>query len=351
MPSDTPGGNLPGSGPNPDGQGDPPSEGVGGWPADLVPPPAPEPQAPTAWSSAPDPGSAAGPTPAPGPGPIRPPQWDPPAAPPPAAPPPAAAGWGAPSAPGQSAGPPSAAPGGQWAAPPAQPGGWGPAPDTQGAPPAGAWNPQPASSGNGCLKACLIVGAIIVVLGIIGIVAVAALGVRFAQDIGFNPDGSTKPCELITDEELSSALDGRAEALPLGGLADSTVGVVLDRRALPDAPACWIVGDTSTSVTGRLARQDGGDASGDFQRARQDAETGGYYAGEAGGLGDEAFCTGMSDSGSFGILVRSGGSLAYVGLLDPAAMEGNALQADENGVIVSPETCAIAGAVAAAMLR
>jgi hypothetical protein len=104
-------------------------------------------------------------------------------------------------------------------------------------------------------------------------------------------------------------------------------------------------------VTGRLARQDGGDASGDYQRARQAAEAGGYFAGESTGVGDEAFCTGMADVGSFGILVRSGGSLAYVSLLDPAAMKDGAFQTDSNGLVVSPETCAQAGKVALAMLR
>ena len=103
---------------------------------------------------------------------------------------------------------------------------------------------------------------------------------------------------------------------------DDTVGLILDQRVLPDAPDCWIVGTSATSGTGRLARQDGGDASGDFQRARQEAEAGGYFAGDAGGVGDEAFCTGMSDARSFGILVRAGGNLAYVSLLDPAGGGG-----------------------------
>ena len=137
----------------------------------------------------------------------------------------------------------------------------------------------------------------------------------------------------------------------MGGLVDNTVGRVLDRRALPDATDCLIVGASATSVTGRLARQDGGDASGDYQRARQEAEAGGYFAGEANGVGDEAFCTGMSEAGSFGILVRSGGDLAYVSLFDPTAWEDRVLQTDANGVTVSPETCARAGAVALAMLR
>jgi hypothetical protein len=195
------------------------------------------------------------------------------------------------------------------------------------------------------------VGAVLLVVTIIGIIGIAALGIRFAQDLGVNSDGSMKACELLANDELSAALGGEAQALPMGGLVDNTVGRVLDRRALPDAPDCWIVSSSATSVTGRLALQDGGDASGDYRRSRQEAEAGGYFAGEASGVGDEAFCTGMSEAGSFGILVRAGGRLAYVSLLDPAAIKGGALQVDANGVTVSPETCAQAGAVALAMLR
>ena len=326
MSSDAPGGDLPATGRSPEG--------------------APEP-APAGWGSGPLPSSASGT--------VQPPQWDAPTGQPPVS-----GGWGAPPASGQPAAPPpsphsappAAPPAGQWGAPPQQTGGgWGPAPGTPGGPPPGAWNPQPAQSGNGCLKACLIVGGIIVVLGIIGIIGISIFSIRFAEDLGVNPDGSIKACELITNEELGAALGGEAQAAPLGGLVDSTVGLVLDRRVLPDAPACWIVGSSAASATGRLARQDGGDASGDYQRARQDAEAGGYFAGDAAGVGDEAFCTGMSDTGSFGILVRAGGNLAYVSLLDPAALEDGAFETNANGVVVSPETCAQAGAVALAMLR
>ncbi len=372
--------------PTPDdpGPGDETPAAAGEWPAELVPPPVPEvPAAPgvaspgvaahaasdeatvTGWdvagaAAAPAVAPAAAPEPAPvqqaptgwgsvppsAPETVQPPQWDVPATPPPAA-----GGWGTPPAPGGPSAPPPIPPSGQWGTPPPQTGGWGPVPGTPGGPPPGAWNPQPAQSGNGCLKACLIVGAVLFVVGIIAVIGIAVLGMRFAEDLGVNSDGSMKPCELLTNEELGAALGGEAQALPIGGLGDLTVGLVLDRRALPDAPDCWIASSSSSSVTGRLARQDGGDASGDFQRARQEAEAGGYFAGDAGGVGDEAFCTGMSETGSFGILVRAGENLAYVSLLDPAAVEGGALQTDANGVIVSPETCAQAGAVALAMLR
>ena len=66
--------------------------------------------------------------------------------------------------------------------------------------------------------------------------------------LGVNPDGSIKACELITNEELGAALGGEAEALPMGGLVDGTVGRVLDQRVLPDAPDCWIVGTSATAA-------------------------------------------------------------------------------------------------------
>jgi hypothetical protein len=334
MSSDTPGGDPTDSGLTPERDGRPPAAaGEETWPGIPVSAPAPMPEAAT----------GSGPVPPSAPGTVQPPQWDAPATPPP----PAAGGWGTPPAPGQPSGPPS----GQWGAPPPQLGGWGPAPGTPGAPPPGVWNPQPAQSGNGCLKACLIVGVVIVVLGIIGIIGISVVGLRFAQDLGVNSDGTMRACELLSNEDLGAALGSEAQALPMGSLVDNTVGRVLDRRALPDAPDCWIVSSSATSVTGRLARQDGGDASGDFQLARQAAEAGGYFAGDASGVGDEAFCTGMSEAGSFGILVRAGGNLAYVSLFDPTAMADDARQTDANGVIVSPEMCAQAGAVALAMLR
>ena len=360
MTSDAPGPGTPGPGGPPDDV----TEAVpsGSWPAELVPPPAPAEalqapvppaQDPTAgtWGAPPQPAPAAPAAPAA-------PQWDAqPAAPAPAAqpqpwgaatPPPAGGGWGAAPAPGQ----PPAQPGGQWGAPPpAQPAGWAPGPGAPGGPPPGAWNPQPAKSSNGCLKACLIVGAILVVVGILGVIGISFLGMQIASDLGVNPDGSVKSCELITNDELSSVFGSPAQALPMGGFVDSTIGQLLDRRVLASAPDCWIVGQDETSTTGRMARQDGGDASGDFASAKQAAQGQGYFAGDLSGYGDEAFCTGMSEAGSFGALVRAGGSLAYVGLIDPEAMQGDGLVIDENGGVTSPVTCERAARIAVALLR
>jgi hypothetical protein len=137
----------------------------------------------------------------------------------------------------------------------------------------------------------------------------------------------------------------------MGGFVDSTIGQLLDRRILADAPDCWIVGEDDSSITGRIARQDGGDASGDFASARQTAQGQGYFAGDLAGYGEQAFCTSMSEAGSFGALVLAGGRLAYVGLIDPVAMQGDGLIVDENNGLTSPATCERAARVAVALLR
>jgi hypothetical protein len=189
-----------------------------------------------------------------------------------------------------------------------------------------------------------------VVIAVIGVIGISILGMRFAEDLGINPDGSFESCELVNADDVREII-GSAEVLPMGGLVDSTVGQLLDQRILADAPDCWIIAESETSLTGRLARQDDGDAAGDFARFRQDAEDGGYFAGAISGYGDEAFCTSATEAMSFGVLVRSGGRLAYVSLIDPAAMQNAEFEFTEDGLMISPTTCATAGEIARAMLR
>ena len=318
-------------------------------PAPQAPAPAPQAPAPTGWGTTPAPAPAPFPV-APAPAPAAQPQtWG-------AATPPPADGWGAPPPGGQPPAQPGGAPG-QWGAPPAQ-AGWSGGPGGPGAPGGapGTWAPQPAKSGNGCLKACLVVAVILVVLGILAAIAISIFSAKLIEGIGVNPDGSIKTCDLITAQELQAQLGADAQALPMGGIVDATIGQLLDQRILKDKPDCWIVGsgDTTTAkqtgTTGRLALQDGGDTSGDYNRYRQAAQDGGYFAGDVSGYGDQAFCTAASEAGSFGILVRSGGKLAYVSLIDPTALAGS-VQTGANGVLTSPETCAHAGEIAKAMLN
>ena len=401
MSSDTPGPGTPGLDPAQPSAGGPQP---GGWPAELVPPeapatpdpapaqpaapawgqPAPQPAAPgpapaqpaaPAWGQpAPQP-AAPGPAPAqpvapawgqpapqpaaPGPAPAQPaaPAWgQAPAAPPVAAPPLAeqpASPWGAPPPqPQVQAGAPAPPPQqGQWAPPPAQqPAAYAPQPGAPGGPPA-AWNPAPAKSGNGCLKACLIVGVILVVLVVLFFAAITLLGMKLASDIGINTDGSMKQCEIITNEQLSRGLGFDAQAGPMQGIVDATLGVALDKRVLSQAPDCWIVPTDSaeTGVTGRVARQDSGDAGSVFSKEKTTAESGLYLAKDMSGVGEEAFCTGVSEAASVGVLARQGNRLVYVSLISPTMSTD--LETLDNGVVTSASTCALAANVAKEMLR
>jgi hypothetical protein len=330
MASDTPG---PGS---PEGvpasNGEPAATPTGGeWPAELVPPEAPP--------AVPQPSEPAAPAAEPAPAP---PAWGQPAPPPPAQQ--QAGGWGQAPAP---------QPGAAWgAAPQQQPGGWAPGPGVPGGPPA-SWAPEPARSGNGCLKACLIVGGILVALFIVLGIAMAAFGIKFAQDMGFNTDGTRKSCDLITDDQLAQVMGGAPTAMPLGGLVDATMGQVLDKRVLADAPDCWLVEGSGSGVTGRLAMEDSTNAAGSFAREKEGAQSGGYLAYEttgSDGPGDESFCTGVSEALSVGVLVRSGNRLAYVSLMDGRAAATD-LETTADGVSTSPAMCDLAAQIAAEMLR
>ena len=172
---------------------------------------------------------------------------------------------------------------------------------------------------------------------------------KFASDMGIDPaTGTLTECSFVSSADVSDALDGEAEALPLGGIVDATVGQILDKRVIPDAEDCWIAGDNT--ATGRIARQSGGDASGAFRSAKAAATAGAYFAGDVSGLGDEAFCTGMSEAASFGVLARRGDTLVYVSLIDPN-LAGSGYQTNDAGVTTSPETCSLAQQVAKKVLR
>ncbi len=278
----------------------------------------------------------------------------PPAAMPPAPATPPGAGWGAP--------PPAAAPNqpaGGWGAPPAVP-----QPGPGGTPP-GSWSPQPAppSSGNGCLKACLIVAVIGAILVVLAVIAFAFFVNRVADSVGINSDGSIgTPCAIISDADLTSALGSSASAIKLEGFFDATLGLILDKRVLPDAEDCWITSDGSSPI-GRIARYQGSDAAAVFQQEHQNAaptsqdqgngvtlENSGYFAGDVSGLGDEAFCTGLSPAIQAGVLVRRGDTLVYVSLSGPADGSVPGMGTTTDGVITAPSICDTAQAVARKIL-
>jgi hypothetical protein len=188
-----------------------------------------------------------------------------------------------------------------------------------------------------------------IVLVIILFVAVAILGLKFASDMGIDPGtGTLTECSFLSSADASDALGGQAEALPLRGIVDATIGQALDKRVIPNAEDCWVAGDNT--AIGRVARQSGGDASGAFRSAKAAATADAYFAGDVSGVGDEAFCTGMSEAASFGVLVRRGDTLVYVSLIDPNLI-GSGYQTNDAGVVTSPETCALDQQVAKKVIR
>ncbi|MEW6223806.1 MAG: hypothetical protein AB1627_04185 [Chloroflexota bacterium] len=238
------------------------------------------------------------------------------------------------------------------------------APGAPGGPPPGSWNPAPvqSSGSSGCLKLVLI----LVVIGAIGfallIAGILFLGRQLTDSIGVNPDGSVgTACPFIEDSELSEALGSEAEALVLDGLWDATIGIILDKRALGTAEDCWITADESTP-TGRIAVYQGGDAADVFRQERENAAptsedqgngitvtTDGWFAGEVAGLGDEAFCTGVSPAIQAGVLVRQGDRVVYVSLSGPADAAPD-FETTEDGVIAAPAICDAAQEVARQVL-
>jgi hypothetical protein len=332
MTSETPG---QGAGPDqaaPDAPPSGPSPASPAPPAWTTPPPAapsgsapqqPPAQSATGWGAAP-----AQQTPPAGP-------WG---APPPAAPP----SW--------TAGPPPAAPPPGWSTAPGQsPQGQPPAP---GATPPAGWAPPPqASSGNGCLRACLIAAIVGIVVVAIGFVALFAAGASFLSGFGLTSSGTLRACPIISTADLQTVLGGDVQASELTGLADATLGRALDRRVLEGAPNCWVgTSGESASAFGRIAKSSGSDAAAVYDAARTSAQDGGYFVADLPGVGDQAFCTGWSQYPATGALVRRGSDLVYVSFIQARGMGSDVVTSD-NGVSYSPTSCQDAARIAELALK
>ena len=234
------------------------------------------------------------PPPPPGQGGVSVPPPQPPAAPAPAP----APGWGA----------PAGAPGPQgWVSPDEVPPEWGAAsPSAQV-----GWD-RPPPGNNGCLRACLVVGAILAVVVVVGGIIASVLIGQFVEQVQQDPEAVFGgECQLVSSFEVSDALREDVQVQELSGFMDTTMGALLDKRLLPDATDCWILGENGTS--GRIAVVDR-DAQTVFANSHADAEAS-FLLTDIGDIGDEAFCTTVDQQGSGGILVRFDQRLVYVSLL------------------------------------
>jgi hypothetical protein len=231
--------------------------------------------------------------------------------------------------------------------------------------PPGTWNPAPAQSSgmSGCLKTFLVLAIIAVVGFTLLIAALVFIGSQIAESVGVDSEGSVgTPCAFVDNATLGEVLGSGAEAIKLEGLWDATIGIIADKRVLPDAEDCWITADNSTAL-GRIAEYKAGDAAAVYQRERQNAqptsqdqgggislENPGYFGGDLSGLGDEAFCTGIDMALQTGVLVRRGDTLLYVSLTGaPDAIPS--LGITDPGVVTADAVCATAQEIARRILR
>jgi hypothetical protein len=243
---------------------------------------------------------------------------------------------------------------------------WGPAAPAWGG--AGAPPPLKSSGMSGCLKAALIVGALLIVAFIVLVFTAGSLLNAFIPgglgQLG-NADGdSIGDCALLSDADARAVLGGRADAVELSGLYDASIGFIIDKRALPDAPDCWVT-EGEKSYIARVARSDGNGAA-VFAQERANAaptsedqgggvtlESEGYFGGEVTGLGDEAFCTGITMSIMAGVVVRQGDTVVYASVGPPS--EDDVIVPDmgstPDGVITAPGLCQLALELARQVLR
>jgi hypothetical protein len=288
-----------------------------------------------------------------------------------------------PTPPAEPAAPPVAWPPSSPGVPPAAPAGpmWGagatapqpPAPSLPPAPPPGPmWAggsaaPPPVKPGGipGCLKVAIILVVVLVIAFVAFVALAGTLLSTFVGNLG-GPDGGAgidDECEILSDADARTLFGGNADAMDLSGLSDATIGFIIDKRVLATAPDCWVT-DGDRAYIARIARYEGGDAASVFELERQAAEptsedqgggitveTDGYNAGEVSGLGEEAFCTGISQGIMAGVLARQGDRVVYVSVGQPDENQPPEMGLAENGVVTAPALCDFAQEVARFMLR
>jgi hypothetical protein len=220
---------------------------------------------------------------------------------------------------------------------------------------------------SGCVKAIIILFVLFVVAVVAFFIFAGALINNLARDLGIDPNGGGNgsigaDCPFLSDSDARGVLGGDADAIELSGLADASIGIIIDKRVLASAPDCWVT-DGDKAFIARVARYEGGDAATMYAAEKKAAEptsqdqgggvtltTDGYFGGEVSGLGDEAFCTGFSGVMA-GVLVHQGNRLVYVSVGPPDDNAAPALDATGDGTVIAPALCELSQEVARVVLR
>lgn len=234
------------------------------------------------------------------------------------------------------------------------------------APSGAGWQaPSSGSAGSGCVRIVLI----LVVLAVAAVTVMFVLAGNVLTNLGSGGNGTgngggligSEDCSFLSDAEAQAVLGGPADGMELAGLFDASIGIIIDKRVLPNAPDCFVSGGERAYLA-RIAVSDGG-GPGVFAAERAKAqpssqdqgggvslENPGYFGGDVADLGDEAFCTGLSDAIMAGVVVRQGDRVVYVSV--GSAGEGQAapdMNTTPDGVITSPSLCGLAQELARAV--
>ena len=222
----------------------------------------------------------------------------------------------------------------------------------------------------GCLKVAIIIGGILIVLLILFVFALGQLANGLLRSAGVNPDdagngganGIGADCPFLSDAAAREVVGGQADASEFSGLLQATLGLVIDMRALPNAPDCVITDGQKTYLV-RVAKSDGNGPAvyaqekANAQPTSQDQgggvtlENSGYFGSDVSGIGDEAFCTGLSNAIMAGVVVRKGDTVVAVSVGPPSEGEQSVPDMEiVGGVTTAPSLCQLAQDIARKVL-
>jgi hypothetical protein len=210
------------------------------------------------------------------------------------------------------------------------------------------------------MKALIVVFVLAVVAVVLFVFVVGNILNNFARDLGIDGDNGGaggvpgNNCAFLSDADAKAVFGGNADAIELSGLYDASIGFIIDKRVLANAPDCGVTGGDKAYIA-RIAVYEGGDASAVFAAERKAAEptsqdqgggisveNPGYLGADVSGLGDQAFCTDISPAIMAGVLVRQGDRVVYVSV-------GSANE--DQPTIDGSELCTFAQEVARVVLR
>jgi len=221
-----------------------------------------------------------------------------------------------------------------------------PLPTSQTGPAPSQPQSAPKQGMSGCLKAGLIIGGILLVLGIVAVAFVFNRVGTFLEDVGGAEglSGGEEVCSFVSDGDASEVLGTSVTAQSGDSLVGAILGFIRDTRLLPDAPSCFISNEES-DIQVWISVHDGSGAAQVFAQSREIAsgqvvsqtsteneslvvETSPFIGSDVSDLGDEAFCVQAGALPYGGVLARRGDRVVFVSILAGAGGDGSDVLGD-----------------------